>query len=179
MSISILDLETNNNNLERGYKMAKMQSQNMFQQLSMKAKELNENQYVRELCVNAQEANADYIRFDTEWNGIENKGVYRQIVWDNGDGMTATELDEYMANIGTGEKEHAIDKNRHIGARVSTAPFNKEGVIVFSLKDESLNVLWYHKHENDIVLKEFDGKKVCMYCNIPEEIEQECLEKYG
>jgi hypothetical protein len=54
-------------------------------------------QWVRETVVNAIEANATYIEYGVEWQGITKNNVYRRAIIDNGDGMTPDELRSFSA----------------------------------------------------------------------------------
>jgi hypothetical protein len=93
-------------------------------------------QWLRELKENADEAGAKNIHFGIEWQGVENLGVYRRYVADNGSGMDDHELDEFMRTYGGGGKPIGAEhENFGIGAKVTLLPWNREGVVVISYKD--------------------------------------------
>ena len=93
-------------------------------------------QWLRELKENADEAGAHNIHFGIEWQGVENLGVYRRYVADDGTGMSERELDEFMRTYGGGGKPIGAEhENFGIGAKVTLLPWNREGLAVISYKD--------------------------------------------
>lgn len=93
-------------------------------------------QWLRELKENADEADAANIHFGIEWQGVENIGVYRRYVADDGIGMSERELDEFMRTYGGGGKPIGAEhENFGIGAKVTLLPWNREGLVVISYKD--------------------------------------------
>lgn len=93
-------------------------------------------QWLRELKENADEAGAHNIHFGIEWQGVENLGVYRRYVADDGTGMSERELDEFMRTYGGGGKPIGAEhENFGIGAKVTLLPWNREGVVVISYKE--------------------------------------------
>jgi hypothetical protein len=93
-------------------------------------------QWLRELKENADEAEARNIHFGIEWQGVENRGVFRRYVADNGTGMNERELDEFMRTYGGGGKPIGAEhENFGIGAKVTLLPWNREGVVVISYRD--------------------------------------------
>lgn len=92
-------------------------------------------QWLRELKENADEAGAKNIHFGIEWQGVENLGVYRRLVADDGDGMDERELDQFMRTYGGGGKPIGAEhENFGIGAKVTLLPWNREGLVVISYK---------------------------------------------
>ena len=59
-------------------------------------RESGELQYLRELFVNAVEAEASRIEFGPEWRAVESEGVYRLMVADDGKGMSPEELLKFL-----------------------------------------------------------------------------------
>jgi hypothetical protein len=90
-------------------------------------------QWLRETAVNGIEAAATRIEYGVEWQAVEKLGVYRRLIADNGRGMDAEDLVEFMRTMGGGGKpvgdEHA---NFGVGAKTSLCPWNKRGVVVVS-----------------------------------------------
>jgi hypothetical protein len=90
-------------------------------------------QWLRELKENADEAGAKNIHFGIEWQGVENLGVYRRLVADDGVGMSERELDEFLRTYGGGGKPIGAEhENFGIGAKVTLLPWNREGLVVIS-----------------------------------------------
>src|SRR5215218_2430136 len=93
-------------------------------------------QWLRELKENADEADAKNIHFGIEWQGVENLGVYRRYVADDGCGMDERELNEFMRTYGGGGKPIGAEhENFGIGAKVTLLPWNREGIVVISYKN--------------------------------------------
>ena len=58
--------------------------------------------WVRETYVNSEEADAARVMFSIEWQAVENVGVYRRLIADDGKGMSASELVEFFNTFGGG-----------------------------------------------------------------------------
>ncbi|GAB4195415.1 MAG: hypothetical protein OHK0013_01550 [Sandaracinaceae bacterium] len=90
-------------------------------------------QYVRELFVNAIQAGATRIEFSPEWRAVEELGVYRFMVADDGAGMSAQQMLAYLNTFGGGGKPIGdAHENYGIGSKTSTLPWNHAGVVVLS-----------------------------------------------
>lgn len=91
-------------------------------------------QYRRELVVNSLQAEATEIGVTgirlQDWDG-EESGIKAAFV-DNGFGMSDTKITDYIGELFNGESVLGEDGNFQMGARVSTLPFNREGVLVAS-----------------------------------------------
>lgn len=118
----------------------------------------NTFQWVRELIQNAIEADATRIQFEPEWEAVRTLGVYRLKAWDNGVGMDDEQLGRYMNNLSSGSK-HIDGKhdNFGIGLRISTLPWNPDGMVVVSVKDGygSMVVLKYDPDLDSYGLEKF------------------------
>lgn len=90
-------------------------------------------QWVRETLQNALEAHATRVDFGIEWQAVENLGVYRRVIADDGDGMTATQLQEFFNTFGGGGKPiGGVHENFGVGAKTTLLPWNRFGVVVIS-----------------------------------------------
>jgi hypothetical protein len=75
------------------------------------------------------------IHFGIEWQGVENLGVFRRYVADDGKGMDDQEINQFMRTYGGGGKPIGAEhENFGIGAKVTLLPWNREGLIVISYK---------------------------------------------
>ena len=73
---------------------------------------------MRETYINSIEAQATKIEFGIEWQAVEEKGVYRRVVADNGRGMTPEELVGFFNVWGGGGKPiGGLHENFGIGAK--------------------------------------------------------------
>jgi hypothetical protein len=100
-------------------------------------------QWVRETLVNALEARATRIEFGVEWQAVENDGVYRRVVADNGQGMTGSELVEFFNTFGGGGKPiGGLHENFGVGAKTSLLPWNRYGLVVISWVEGEPSMIW-------------------------------------
>jgi hypothetical protein len=103
-------------------------------------------QWVRETVVNAIEAGATRIHFGIEWQAVENKGVYRRTIADNGKGMTAEELVAFFNTFGGGGKPiGGAHENFGVGSKTSLLPWNRYGMVVVSWRDGDASMIWVEK----------------------------------
>jgi hypothetical protein len=100
-------------------------------------------QWARETYINAVEAGATRVEFGIEWQAVENKGVYRRLIADNGIGMDADQMVEFFNTYGGGGKPiGGIHENFGVGAKTSLLPWNKYGVVVVSWRDGVASMIW-------------------------------------
>jgi hypothetical protein len=114
-------------------------------------------QWAREAWANSLEAGAARVRFGIEWQGVENKGVYRRIIVDDGCGLTPAEVPIFLNNYGGGGKpiggEH---ENFGIGFKSLVLPWNQYGVVIVTLKDGLTTMAWikFNQRKNSYGLKQ-------------------------
>jgi hypothetical protein len=100
-------------------------------------------QWVRETLINAIEAGATRIEYGIEWQAVQELGVYRRVVADNGRGMTAEELVEFFNTFGgSGKPIGGVHENFGVGAKTSLMPWNKLGVVVISWVHGQAAMIW-------------------------------------
>ncbi|MEU2726733.1 hypothetical protein [Streptomyces griseoviridis] len=100
-------------------------------------------QWAREGLINAGEANATQIEFGVEWHAVEQFGVYRRTIADNGDGMADDEIDVFLNTFGGGGKPIGdVHQNFGVGVKTSLLPWNKHGLVVISLKEGYSSLVW-------------------------------------
>lgn len=109
-------------------------------------------QFVRELVQNSIEAGASKIKISYEKQGFEMYGVKRFLIQDNGKGMSVEELGEFLNKFSSSGKEVGVDKNYGIGAKTSTIPWNKLGVVFVSWisEDDPGAMVWLHEQRSGI-----------------------------
>jgi hypothetical protein len=126
-------------------------------------------QWAREAWANSIEAGAERVRFGIEWQGVENKGVYRRIIVDDGCGLTPVEIAMFLNNYGGGGKpiggEH---ENFGIGFKSLVLPWNQYGVVIATLKDGVTTMAWikFNERKNSYGLKQerlADGSMATTY----------------
>ncbi len=106
-------------------------------------RESSDFQWVRELVVNALEADATRVEFGIEWQAAESQGVYRRMVADNGKGMTADQLVEFFNTFGGGGKPiGGAHENFGVGSKTSLLPWNRYGMVVISWVAGDASMIW-------------------------------------
>lgn len=106
-------------------------------------RESGDFQWVRETLKNAIEANATRVEFGIEWQAVDNLGVYRRTITDNGCGMTADELVGFFNTFGGGGKPiGGVHENFGVGSKTSLMPWNKHGIVVISWVDGDASMIW-------------------------------------
>jgi len=118
--------------------IAPMNVENSKYFLERAYRESGELQYIREVFKNAEEAGATRVEFGPEWNAVENEGVYRFMVADNGKGMSSDELLKFQNTFGGGGKPIGdMHENFGVGAKTSLLPWNHQGVLIISWTEEN------------------------------------------
>jgi hypothetical protein len=96
------------------------------------------HQFLRELMKNSIESGATEVQISPEWKMVKKDGVYRLCFADNGSGMEPDELFRYINTIGLSSKSiGGYHENFGMGARVSTLPWNRDGVLVMTRTERS------------------------------------------
>lgn len=99
-------------------------------------------QWVREFLKNSLESKATKVEFGIEWQAVEKLGVYRRTIIDNGTGMSRDELRTFFSTLGAGSKKiGGIHDNFGVGAKIASLPWNPQGVVVVSYKDNKASMI--------------------------------------
>jgi len=121
-------------------------------------------QYIRELTENGlaaiealPEKKGDVI-WDVDWNTHALTGRYKLCMIDTGIGMTGPEMVEYINKLSSSMHEQSTTSNFGVGAKISAAPLNHDGIIYLSWRDGvgSMIHLWRDPVENVYGLKQFE-----------------------
>lgn len=91
------------------------------------------DQFKRELVVNSMQAGATKIVVTAV--RVEEDGGFKAAFVDNGMGMASTKIADYIGELFAGASTLGPDQNFQMGARVSTLPWNHDGVLVASWTD--------------------------------------------
>jgi len=116
-------------------------------------------QWAREWLINSIEADAGWIEFGIEWQGVSKHGHYRRMISDDGCGMSKIELPNYFKALGAGSKKiGGIHDHFGVGAKVASLPWNPNGVVVISYKNSQASMIWMKLDEDsqDYELHEFE-----------------------
>lgn len=120
-----------------------MQTQGTQHLIERTYRESGQFQWVRELLTNSIEAGATRVEFSVEWQAVENKGIYRRVIADNGSGMTSEQLVEFFNTFGGGGKPiGGAHDNFGVGSKTSLLPWNRYGMVVISWVNGDASMIW-------------------------------------
>jgi hypothetical protein len=96
------------------------------------------DQYLRELTQNSIEAIIRTGRPDGRivWDFVEQSGVRKLCVCDNGVGMAGDELVRYINSLSSSGSVQGMDSNYGVGAKIAAATRNPEGLVYLSWQDD-------------------------------------------
>jgi hypothetical protein len=98
-------------------------------------------QFLRELTKNGIEAilrtpqKIGEVVWDVDWQSYDLSGVYKLSVTDNGDGMTGSDMAKYINQLSSSGSEQSFIGNYGVGAKISAATRNHEGMVYLSWRD--------------------------------------------
>jgi len=99
-------------------------------------------QFLRELTQNATEAIAKagepgQVSWDVDWNSydLQDTGVMRLSITDNGVGMTGPEMVEHINKLSSSGAEQSFEGNYGVGAKIAAATRNHAGMVYLSWKN--------------------------------------------
>ena len=124
-------------------------------------------QWAREFLKNSLEAGATKVEFGIEWQAVEKSAIFRRTIADDGHGMSADEIQSFFATLGLGNKKiGGLHDNFGVGAKIAALPWNPEGVVVLSYKDDAASMIKIvlDPETNEYELVEFvaDSKRTCV-----------------
>lgn len=105
------------------------------------------NQQIRELTQNALEAiqrrwkhsdqSEGTIRWDVDWDHLKRTQSYKLCVVDNGDGMTAEQMQDYLNALAVegANQSQGISQNFGVGAKITALHRNSYGLVYQSWRD--------------------------------------------
>jgi len=103
-------------------------------------------QWVRETLRNALESGATRLEFGIEWQAVEESGVYRRVIADDGCGMPYDRLQEFFNTFGGGGKPiGGLHENFGVGAKTSLLPWNQYGLVVISWVGGDASMIWVQR----------------------------------
>lgn len=145
-------------------------------------------QFVRELTKNAIEGISQLsegvgeIRWDVDWNRYDLLGqdsAKKLCIIDTGIGMTGDEMVEYINKLSSSIHEQSASGNFGVGAKISAAPLNPEGVVYLSWKDGHGYMIQLVKHETtgEYGLLRFENGE--FWTGVSDDIKPEPIENHG
>lgn len=117
------------------------------------------NQQIRELTQNALEAvqrrhragdtAEGVIRWDIDWDHFRRVHQYKLSVVDNGDGMTAEQMEEYLNSLAVegANQTQSISKNFGVGAKITALFRNRFGLVYQSWRDSKGTMVKLHRDD--------------------------------
>jgi hypothetical protein len=120
------------------------------------ASECSPLQYVRELTVNSiqaiqarklgdQSARAGMIIWDADWLVLEQTGVYKLQISDNGTGMTGPQMDQFIRKLSSSGRVQSMTDNFGLGAKITAGVLNPHGLYYKSWVDGQGTLAVFHK----------------------------------
>lgn len=114
-------------------------------------------QFLRELTKNSIEAiqlgeqDAGEIRWDLDWNrfDLSDERVSKLSIIDTGVGMSGQEMVQYINMLSSSIHEQSKTGNFGVGAKISAAPINSQGLIYLSWKGGKGSMIHLHKDSNE------------------------------
>lgn len=101
------------------------------------------------------------IQWDVDWLGVA-AGKYKLSIVDNGDGMSADEMQRYLNSLAVqgANNSQSLTGNFGVGAKITALHHNKEGLVYLSWRDARGNMVELHLDEEAGVygLKLLDDK---------------------
>lgn len=120
-----------------------MRATGIHHQVDRVYRESGAHQWVRETYINVLQAAGTRSEFGIEWQAVENYGVYRRTIGDDGCGMVPDELRGFFNTWGGGGKPiGGLHENFGIGAKSSLLPWNQYGIVVVSWVDDDPAMIW-------------------------------------
>jgi hypothetical protein len=144
-------------------------------------------QFVRELTKNAIEGITRLkgaegeIRWDVDWNrfALTNETVSKLCVIDTGCGMSGPEMVEYINKLSSSIHQQSKTGNFGVGAKISTAPGNPEGILYLSwIGGKGSMIHLYRDAENGIYgLRRFPNGE--FWQSVSNDIKPEPIQDHG
>ena len=146
-------------------------------------------QFVRELTQNSIEAitNAGLpdgkIVWDYDAISLDQDGVFKLSVADNGPGMTGAEMIEYINSLSSSGSSQSIDGNYGVGAKIAAGTQNHHGLVYLSWKNGkgSMIHLWRDPETGQYGLREIarsDGT-FGHYGDVSDEVRPDWITDHG
>src|SRR5262245_4984411 len=145
-------------------------------------------QFLRELTKNALEgimrhdsSGCGEIRWDVDWNRFDltNGAVTKLCIIDTGCGMTGPEMVEYINKLSSSIHQQSKTGNFGVGAKISTAPGNPEGILYLSwVGGKGSMIHLYRDGANGIYgLRRFDNGE--FWLPVSKDIKPEPIKDHG
>jgi hypothetical protein len=145
-------------------------------------------QFLRELTKNAIEGierlgdQGGELRWDVDWNRVDLLGqdsAQKLCIVDTGLGMSGPEMVEYINKLSSSIHEQSDTGNFGVGAKISAAPLNPEGLVYLSWKAGVGSMIHLYKDENsgEYGLRRFDNGE--FWQKIQDDLRPEPIEDHG
>jgi hypothetical protein len=141
-------------------------------------------QFLRELTKNAIEGvarsgSAGEIRWDIDWNRFDLTGgtVSKLCVIDTGCGMTGPEMLDYINKLSSSIHQQSKTGNFGVGAKISTAPANPQGIVYLSWVGGKGSMIHLHREDGIYGLQRFPNGE--FWTAISNDIRPEPIKDHG
>ena len=144
-------------------------------------------QFLRELTKNAIEAIQNQgdavgeVRWDLDWNRhmVTNEAVSKLCIIDTGVGMTGEEMVTYINQLSSSIHKQSASGNFGVGAKISAAPLNPEGIVYLSWKHGKGYMIHLYRdaEENEYGLLRFESGE--FWAHIGNDLKPEPIKENG
>ncbi|MCD0175644.1 ATP-binding protein [Deinococcus sp. 14RED07] len=146
-------------------------------------------QFLRELTKNGIEAilrtekKTGEVIWDVDWPAYDETGIYKLSITDNGDGMTGQDMEKYINQLSSSASEQSFIGNYGVGAKISAATRNHEGLIYLSWKQGIGNMahLWREPSTGQYGLRQLQkpNGEFDHYAEISDHIKPDLIDQHG
>ncbi len=144
-------------------------------------------QFLRELTKNSIEAiqlscqEFGEIRWDLDWKrfDLREERVSKLSIIDTGIGMTGPEMVQYINMLSSSIHQQSKTGNFGVGAKISAAPMNPEGLVYLSWKDGKGSMIHLHKDATEGVYGLSRFRNGEFWQHITDDIKPEPIENHG
>lgn len=146
-------------------------------------------QFVRELTRNGIDgilqtgsANKGEIVWDVDWNYFDlSSGVYKLCCIDTGVGMTGPEMIKYINQLSSSIHQQSSTGNFGVGAKISAAPRNPEGLVYMSWKHGKGHMvhLWLDPIDKVFGLKRWPQNNGEFWCQVSDDLKPAQIDQHG
>jgi hypothetical protein len=145
-------------------------------------------QFLRELTQNSIESilrtgeQRGKIVWDVDWKYLENNGIYKLSITDNGDGMTGDEMADYINKLSSSISEQSFSSNYGVGAKIAAATRNHAGLLYLSWKlgNGTMIHFWRDPESGKYGLRQFErNESFEHYGEIEDDVKPDEIKEHG
>jgi len=145
-------------------------------------------QFLRELTQNSIESvlrtpeRRGKIVWDVDWKNLVDTGIYKLSITDTGDGMTGSEMVDYINKLSSSISEQSVSGNFGVGAKIAAATRNHAGMIYLSWKNNDGTMIHFCRDPDSgqYGLRQFErNDSFEHYAEIEDDIKPKEIQEHG